>query len=127
MKPAIYGVVVGGVATIVIGFSWGGWVTGGTARDMADTSAQNAKTDLVASLCVAKFEAAPDAQAELVKLKKIDSWDQGDFVAKGGWSKIAGVKDVSGIAGACANDLASLKQLPQPVAMHSAAKDAKKS
>lgn len=118
LKPGIYGVILGGIATVVIGFSWGGWVTGGKAQDMADNAAQTAKTNLVASLCVEKFEATPNAQAQLTKLKKTDSWDQSDFVKKGGWSTIAGIKNVSGVADACANDLASLKQLPTPVAMH---------
>jgi hypothetical protein len=29
IKPAIWGGVGGAIAAIVIGFSWGGWVTGG--------------------------------------------------------------------------------------------------
>ena len=32
VKPALWGVVGGAVAAIVIGFAWGGWVTGGTSE-----------------------------------------------------------------------------------------------
>ena len=30
------------VATVVVGFTWGGWVTGGTARSMAQNAAESA-------------------------------------------------------------------------------------
>ena len=32
VKPALWGVAGGAVAAIVIGFAWGGWVTGGTSE-----------------------------------------------------------------------------------------------
>ena len=35
LKPGLYGAACGAAALAVIGFSWGGWVTGGTARTMA--------------------------------------------------------------------------------------------
>jgi hypothetical protein len=35
LNPGPYGAACGAVALAVIGFSWGGWVTGGTARTMA--------------------------------------------------------------------------------------------
>ncbi len=35
LKPGLYGAACGAVALAVIGFSWGGWVTGGMARTMA--------------------------------------------------------------------------------------------
>lgn len=35
LKPGIYGAVIGAVIVGVVGFTWGGWVTGGTANDRA--------------------------------------------------------------------------------------------
>jgi hypothetical protein len=35
LKPGIYGAVIGAVFVGVVGFSWGGWVTGGTSNDRA--------------------------------------------------------------------------------------------
>ena len=35
LKPGLYGAACGAAALAGIGFSWGGWVTGGTARTMA--------------------------------------------------------------------------------------------
>src|SRR5215208_8127317 len=42
VKPAIWGAIGGAIAAMIIGFGWGGWVTGGTAGKMATTSAQDA-------------------------------------------------------------------------------------
>ena len=48
LKPGLYGAVCGAVALAVVGFSsWGGWVTGGTAREMA---ADQSKADVFAAL-----------------------------------------------------------------------------
>jgi len=40
LKPGAYGAVVGAVLVSILGFSWGGWVTGGSASTMADELAQ---------------------------------------------------------------------------------------
>ena len=51
------------------------------------------------------------SSANLVALKKIDSWSQGDFVEKGGWATVPGSKSpeqVSAVAKACALLLAGV-------------------
>ena len=76
------------VATIV-GFSWGGWVTGGGAREMAEDSAAQARQDLAAVVCVDRFMAAPDAGVQLTALQEItSSRAQGKFIEVGGWAII---------------------------------------
>ncbi|HXV25047.1 MAG TPA: hypothetical protein VED46_12410 [Alphaproteobacteria bacterium] len=76
------------VATIV-GFSWGGWVTGGTAQEMAEDSAAQARQQLAAVVCVDRFMAAPDAGDQLTALKDIERpYEQSKFVADGGWAII---------------------------------------
>ena len=30
LKPGIWGAVIGGVLTMIVGFGWGGWTTSGT-------------------------------------------------------------------------------------------------
>ena len=32
LKPALYGAACGAIALATVGFSWGGWVTGGRPR-----------------------------------------------------------------------------------------------
>jgi len=75
------------ILATAIGFSWGGWVTGGTAREMAEQSAAQARQELAAVVCVDRFMAAPDMAAQLTALKGMDrSYQQGKFVEDGGWA-----------------------------------------
>lgn len=75
------------VAALVVGFAWGGWVTGGTAREMAETAGDASRSELASVICVEKFLAAPDAQAQLTELKAIDSsYRQRQVIEAGGWA-----------------------------------------
>ena len=98
------------VATIIVGFAWGGWVTGGTAHQMATNAAEEARTQLAAAVCVDRFMRGPDVQARLASLKKSDYWSRDDFLVKGGWVTLAGEKQpIDGAAELCADRLMSPK------------------
>ncbi|MDH3659418.1 MAG: hypothetical protein OEU92_05195 [Alphaproteobacteria bacterium] len=82
------------VLATVVGFSWGGWVTGGSAQKMADEKAAQARQELAAVVCVDRFMAASDAGVQLTALKEItSSYQQAKFVAEGGWAVILPVSD----------------------------------
>lgn len=111
LKPAIWGVVLGSAATMIAGFSWGGWTTGGTAERMA---AERSSSTLVLALtpsCVASFMHQPGGTAKLAEFKKIDSsWGQRQFIEKGGWATPEGAKEPnSGLATSCAEALLKAK------------------
>jgi hypothetical protein len=75
------------VVATVVGFTWGGWTTGGSAQDMADKAAASARQELAAVLCVDRFMAAPDAGVQLTALQEItSSYAQSKFVEEGGWA-----------------------------------------
>ena len=77
------------IAATVVGFSWGGWVTGGSAQEMAEESAAEARQELAAVVCVDRFMAAADAGTQLTALKEItSSRAQSKFVEDGGWAII---------------------------------------
>ena len=98
------------VATMVVGFAWGGWTTGGTAAKMAADAAGNAQAELAATVCVAKFMQAPDAATQLATLKKTDSWKRDDVIKDGGWAKLTGLeKTPSGTDDLCAQKLAAME------------------
>jgi hypothetical protein len=79
------------IATIVVGFSWGGWVTGGTSRTMAAAAGDTARSELASAICVERFNAAPDAAARLAEFKAIpDSFKKRQFVEAGGWATLPG-------------------------------------
>jgi pimeloyl-ACP methyl ester carboxylesterase len=72
---------------MVIGFSWGGWVTASTANKVAAERADTAVVAALTPVCVEKFLQNSEATANLVALKKISlTWEQGEFLQKGGWA-----------------------------------------
>ena len=100
VKPAIWGAIGGAVAAMIIGFGWGGWVTGGTAEKMATASAQDATVLALTPLCVVKAEQQPE---QLVLLKKESTWNRDSFVIKAGWVANVNEKYRSAVAKACAS------------------------
>jgi hypothetical protein len=109
-KPALWGAVGGAVAMAFVGFNWGGWVTGGKAEANAKARSEAAVVAVLAPVCVARFQREADAAANLVALKKVDSWSQGEFVEKGGWatfpSPTSPADQATAVAKACATMLA---------------------
>ena len=104
-KPVLWGMVGGAIAAAVIGFTWGGWVTGSKAEAEATQRANTAVVVALAPMCVAKFQGTADDAANLAELKKADSWSQGAFIEKGGWATLPGKNapdQVSAVAKACA-------------------------
>ena len=80
-----------GRVTMIVGFSWGGWVTGGTSRSAAATAGDVARGGLASAICVDRFKAAPNVAAKLVELKAIpDSYTRRQFVEAGGWATMPG-------------------------------------
>ena len=97
------------VATLVIGFTWGGWVTGGTAERMADTAMEEGRTRLAAAVCVNRFLGASDFGTKLAELKAESAWQRDNYIEDGGWVTFARVEEpVKGAAERCANQLAEM-------------------
>ena len=111
----LQGIAIGAVASMVIGFSWGGWVTGGTANKLAADRADAAVLTVLTPICVAKFLQEGDAQANLATLRKIASnWEQGQYLEKGGWATRPGATSSDyELARACAAKLIEAKAASQ--------------
>ncbi len=103
----LQGMVIGAVASMVVGFSWGGWVTGGTADKLAVERADTAVLAALTPICVEKFLQNSDAKANLASLQKISSnWEQGQYLEKGGWATQPGATSSDyHLARACAEKL----------------------
>jgi hypothetical protein len=107
-KPWIQGAVVGAVAAAIIGFSWGGWVTGGSADKRVAVASHDAKVAALASICADRFRAQGDAAVKLVELGKVSSWERGSLIEKSGFALMPGNKTTdSDVARACAETLAT--------------------
>ena len=67
----LQGAFAGFLATVVIGFGWGGWMLGSTAKKMVDQSTSSAIVAALAPICVDKFQHATEAKATLAELKLV--------------------------------------------------------
>jgi hypothetical protein len=76
------GAVAGAVATMFVGFYWGGWSLGSTADKMAKERSDLAVVAALAPVCVDKFRALPDAEAKQAALSTIESWKRRDEFPK---------------------------------------------
>ena len=109
LKPGIWGAVTGAAAISVVGFSAFGWTLGSTAERMATERAQTAVVDVLAPICVEKFQHQADAPAKLIEFNKVSSWNRRSVVEKGGWATMPGTDTPnSAVATACAERLGSL-------------------
>jgi hypothetical protein len=110
LKRLLQGAFIGFLATVIIGFGWGGWTLGSTAKELASKGASSAVIAALAPICVDKFRHAAGAEANLAELKKVSSWQQASFVEKGGWATLPGSDEVnSSVARACADLLGKLE------------------
>lgn len=109
-RPFLWGAAAGAVALAIVGFSWGGWVTGSTAEKRAGGRADDAMLSALTPICVAQFRVGANAPARLAALKEVKSWEQGDYVGKGGWATMPGstAEPNRQVATACAEALNKL-------------------
>ena len=82
LKRLLQGAAAGAIATIVMGFSWGGWSLASTANEMAKQRSERAVVLALAPVCADKFRALPDSEAKKVALSKVDSWKRRDEFPK---------------------------------------------
>jgi hypothetical protein len=111
-SPFLWGAGAGAIALSIVGFTWGGWVSGGTAERMALSRADSATVAALTPICVTQFQAAPRAKASLAALRDAKSWEQADYVRNGGWATMPGSKEEPSreLAAACAEALTRIGQ-----------------
>jgi hypothetical protein len=61
----LQGTALGVIATLVVGFTWGGWVTGTTANNMASAAETKGQMSALVPLCATQFMATDGAVAKL--------------------------------------------------------------
>lgn len=110
-KTQTFWIAVGSVvATLILGFGFGGWVTGGTAQKMASEAATKARQQLAAAVCVEEFMGAADAASRLEKLKKASWYERDGLISDGGWATMPDRKEPnSTVASLCASRLAEIE------------------
>ena len=81
------------ILTMIIGFAWGGWVTGRTARTLAEDMAEDAVVERLAPICVAQFNQDPGKAAKLEELKEASGYQRRTFVQDQGWATMPGEEE----------------------------------
>jgi alpha/beta superfamily hydrolase len=110
VKAALWGAVGGAVALAIVGFTWGGWVTGGSAELIAKTQSDRAVIAVLAPICASQFQKAPDAIAQQAVLASKSPWEQVQLVEASDWAKMPGTTKVAaGFGSACADLIVKLK------------------
>ena len=107
IKLGSWSALGGAVVLAVVGFNYGGWVTGGAAAAMAKEIAADAVAERLGTICVAQFNRDSDKDEKVKEMKGKDSWDKGRYIEKQSWAIMPGdEKPDSGVADACAKQLA---------------------
>ena len=108
LKPGLYGAAAGAVALAIVGFSWGGWVTGGTAEKMASEQARLEVVAALVPICVEQSSKDPQVVATLAQLKNASSYKRSEMLMKAGWATMPGSSDPNrNVASACMEKLAA--------------------
>jgi dienelactone hydrolase len=108
LKPGLYGTALGAVALAIVGFSWGGWMTGGAAGQMASNQARLEVVAALAPICVEQSKQDPQVAETLALLKDASSYQRSDMLMKAGWATMPGSSDPNRyVASACMDTLAA--------------------
>jgi len=104
--------IVGAVAlTMLIGFTWGGWMTTANAQKVAVTSASNAVIGRLAPICVAQFNLDPEKDQKLVALREANTYDRAKYVSDQSWATMSGDEQPDRkVADACVKLLMEIEQ-----------------
>ncbi|PTW99420.1 hypothetical protein [Pararhodobacter aggregans] len=92
IKPGLYGALIGAVAVAVLGFTWGGWVTGGTAHDQAMALSRNEVAAAMVPVCLGMAERDPDRLETLATIRAATSYRRRDALMATGWATMPGTE-----------------------------------
>ncbi len=105
LKPALYGAAAGAAVLAINGFSWGGWVTGSKAQEMAADAAVAA----LVPICIEQSNRDPQLAKQIRRLKNAQSYMRRDMVMEVGWATMPGASEPNRqVATACVEKLATL-------------------
>lgn len=93
IKLGLWSALGGAVVLVIVGFAWGGWVTGGASQKRAEEMTATAIVDRLAPLCIAQFNQDPEKDQKFADLKKTSFWQRKGYVEEQGWATMLGEKE----------------------------------
>ncbi len=106
IKTGVWAGIGGAILTMIIGFAWGGWVTGGTAQSRAEKLSADAVVARLVPICVAQFNQDQEKDKKLKELKEKSRWERDKYVKAQGWATMPYEKEPDGsVAEKCAEQI----------------------
>ncbi|OGF77096.1 hypothetical protein A3H65_00780 [Candidatus Giovannonibacteria bacterium RIFCSPLOWO2_02_FULL_45_14] len=109
IKPGFWGLVSGAIVAMIVGFNWGGWVTGGAAQQMAAEQTKTEVAKVLVPICLEQSRMDPARKKKLEAIEKEQSYGsvRGELMLATGWATMPGSKKADpAIADACMSELA---------------------
>jgi hypothetical protein len=111
LKRLLQGAAVGAIATMIIGFSWGGWTLGSTAKKLATDETRSAIVTIAAPACAEHFANKANDE-KWAEYQKVDTWRRDTYIKDAGYATMTGLANdystSSAIADACVKALNKL-------------------
>ena len=106
-KPGAYGAVGGAIVVSVLGFTLGGWTTGGNAQEMAQTFATQEVALAMVPVCLNASAVDPERISKLATIQDGSSFGRSRAMMATGWATLPGTEEPSrDLAVACLEGLA---------------------
>lgn len=90
LKPGIYGALIGAVFVVIVGFTWGGWVTSGTANDQAMTMSHDNVVASMVPVCLDMARSDPARADKLATIRAASTYQKRDALMDVGWATVPG-------------------------------------
>ncbi|WP_438960850.1 hypothetical protein [Nereida sp.] len=101
-KPAVSGALVGAIAVSILGFTWGGWTTAGSADEMAQRFAADEVTLAMVPVCLDLAQTDQERAAKLATLQDALTFQRRNAMMETGWATLPGTDTPSrDLADAC--------------------------
>lgn len=105
----IWACVASAILTMIVGFTWGGWVSGGNSLKAGVLVGQDAVIQRLTPICVAQFNENLDKVVKLGELKSASSYQQAQYVQDQGWATMPGEeKPDRKVSEACAKQIVAM-------------------
>jgi hypothetical protein len=106
IKLGVWAAIGGAILTMIIGFAWGGWITGGTAQSRSEEMAADAVVARLVPICVEQFNKDQEKDKKLKELKEKSSWERDKYIKEQGWATMPYEKEPDdNVAEKCAEQI----------------------
>ena len=92
LKSGLYGAVIAAAAVGIVGFTWGGWVTGRTSQDRAMAMVHDEFIAATVPVCLNTARTGPDRAAKLATIRDASALQRRDAQIEADWATVPGAK-----------------------------------